>query len=117
MSKRIEREKRTVSLMIRMYCRNLHSSGGDLCDKCAVLRRYAIQRTENCKYGDGKPVCSACPVHCYKPEMGIQIREVMRYAGPRMLLRHPRYAIMHLIDERRSIPPLPPRARKGRNDD
>jgi hypothetical protein len=35
------------------------------------------------------------------------MREVMRFAGPRMLARHPFLAIMHLIDDRRPAPELP----------
>lgn len=44
------------------------------------------------------------------------MREVMRFAGPRMLARHPWLAIMHLIDDRRPAPPLPsvkPHSRKN----
>jgi hypothetical protein len=33
--------------------------------------------------------------------MSDKIRTVMRYAGPRMLLRHPILAIGHLLDGRR----------------
>ena len=36
------------------------------------------------------------------------MREVMRFAGPRMLWRHPYLAIRHLIDEKkRKTPELP----------
>ncbi len=35
------------------------------------------------------------------------MREVMRFAGPRMLARHPYLAIRHLLDDRREAPPLP----------
>ena len=41
-----------------------------------------------------------------------QIRIVMRWAGPRMMLRHPILAIGHLIDERRPVPRLPARSTK-----
>jgi hypothetical protein len=34
-----------------------------------------------------------------------KIVEVMRYAGPRMLLHHPILAIQHLIDEKRTVNP------------
>ena len=45
------------------------------------------------------------------------MREVMRFAGPRMLARHPWLAIMHLIDDRRPAPPLPSvRAEQAEND-
>jgi hypothetical protein len=32
------------------------------------------------------------------------IRGVMKYAGPRMLLRHPVMAVQHLLDARRKKP-------------
>jgi hypothetical protein len=35
------------------------------------------------------------------------MREVMRYAGPRMLWRHPLLAVAHLIDGRRPARPQP----------
>jgi len=34
------------------------------------------------------------------------VSQVMRYAGPRMLLRHPLLAVRHLLDERRKPPVL-----------
>ena len=36
-------------------------------------------------------------VHCYQPQMREQIRQVMRFSGPRMLLYHPVLAVWHLI--------------------
>jgi hypothetical protein len=39
------------------------------------------------------------------------VRDVMRYAGPRMLTRHPWLAIAHLIDGQRPAPPRPNAAR------
>lgn len=101
MTKRITREQKTVSLMIGMYCRNFHQGDVYSCDFCKPLLAYAERQTENCKFGKEKPVCSACPVHCYKREMRSKIREVMRFAGPRMIIRHPYYAIMHLLDKRK----------------
>jgi hypothetical protein len=35
------------------------------------------------------------------------MREVMRFAGPRMMWRHPFLAIRHLLDERKKMPKLP----------
>ena len=59
---------------------------------------YALARLERCPFGGEKPKCSACPVHCYKPAQREQARLIMRYAGPRMLLRHPLLAIAHQLD-------------------
>ena len=69
-----------------------------LCPQCQALLDYAHQRLERCKFGEDKPSCTRCPVHCYKPAMREQIRQVMRYSGPRMLLHDPIMAIRHLWD-------------------
>ncbi|MCG7955581.1 MAG: nitrous oxide-stimulated promoter family protein, partial [Candidatus Thiodiazotropha endolucinida] len=34
-------------------------------------------------------------------------QDVMRYAGPRMLLRHPLLSLYHLLDKFRKVPQLP----------
>lgn len=93
MSKRLENEVGTVRVMIGMFCRRRH--GPALCGQCRDLMEYVEQRLEKCPYGDGKPACSKCDIHCYQPEMRARIREVMRFAGPRMVLTHPVLALRH----------------------
>ena len=105
--KRIARERKTISIMIRMYCLAHHQPDGGLCTECAELEAYALERIDKCPFGWKKPTCANCPIHCYKPEMRERVRQVMRYAGPRMLLRHPSLAILHLIDGWRKPPPRP----------
>lgn len=100
--RRIEREKRTVGVMIALYCGANHSTKGELCGECRKLRDYAFARLDRCPFGARKPTCAKCPVHCYKPAMKDQIRKIMRYAGPRMLYRHPALALMHQLDSLRS---------------
>jgi hypothetical protein len=85
----IDTERRTVEAMIEIFCRSHHGTKEGLCPECRELRDYAARRLAQCPFRDNKPKCSACPVHCYKPAMRERIREVMRYAGPRMLYRHP----------------------------
>lgn len=34
-----------------------------------------------------------------------RVRAVMRYSGPRMLLRHPLLALFHQLDALRRVPP------------
>ena len=99
--KRLEREIKTADAMIGMYCRERHGRGrGELCDECRHLRSYAEKRVRQCRYGETKPVCSQCPIHCYTPPMRKRIIEVMRTAGPRMMLHHPLLAFYHLIAQR-----------------
>jgi hypothetical protein len=103
---RIRREKTTVRAMVAMFCARHHGDGHP-CAACAELIEYADRRLDRCPYGGGKPACTDCPIHCYRPELRDRMREVMRYAGPRMIWRHPYLAVRHLLDERRPAPELP----------
>lgn len=108
---RLGREWRTLDAMIAITCKDLH--GGrrrHLCAECDALRGYAHLRLTRCPFGPEKPTCANCKVHCYKPEMRERVRQVMRHAGPKMLLRHPVLALLHLlVDERRPAPEKPPK--------
>ena len=97
--KRIDRELHTIRRMVDMHCTGRHGTADDtLCDDCAEFMEYAEVRLEKCPYGEDKPTCANCPIHCYKPERRAQVRMIMRYAGPRMALRHPWLAITHKAD-------------------
>lgn len=78
-----EREKQVVSQMIALYCRKKHGGKKQLCPACAALDRYARQRSDRCPFMETKTFCSNCRVHCYRPDMREQIRQVMRFSGPR----------------------------------
>ena len=84
--------------MIGLYCRRHHHPAAALCSDCQHLADYAMQRIERCPFKENKPTCANCTIHCYKPDMRQQVRQVMRYAGPRMLLYHPYLAVMHFVD-------------------
>ncbi len=107
MGSRMARERATLEKMIRLYCRDHHGDGVP-CPDCAELAAYARARLDRCPFQEGKTTCAHCPVHCYKPGMRERVRRVMRYAGPRMLLRHPVLALLHLWDGRRKQPVRPP---------
>ena len=99
--KKREREKKTVALMIRLYCRKNHGARNALCPDCKALVDYATQRSDRCPFMESKTFCSNCRVHCYKPEMRERIREVMRFSGPRMIMYHPIMAIRHVIESKK----------------
>ena len=85
----IATEKKTVSAMIRLYCVEHHDGAEPLCEHCAALARYSHARLDACPYGADKPTCLECPIHCYKPAEREAMREVMRFAGPRMVWQTP----------------------------
>lgn len=105
-------EARMVSQMIALWCRGHHASvqhgaGApavrlglrtvQLCPECAELHAYACARIKACPHMGTKTFCSACPTHCYRPAMREQIRQVMRWAGPRMIIYRPVAAIKHAV--------------------
>jgi predicted amidophosphoribosyltransferase len=104
---RMDNERRTIEAMVALYCHAHHGRKEGLCDACRDIVTYARRRLAHCPYQQDKPTCSRCPIHCYKPEPRATIREVMRYAGPRMFLHHPFLAIRHLRDRLRKTPQAP----------
>ncbi|HSG96369.1 MAG TPA: nitrous oxide-stimulated promoter family protein [Woeseiaceae bacterium] len=97
----LEREFLTMSKMVGIYCRAHHGAGGALCVDCGRFLDYAEVRLDKCTYGKNKPTCANCPIHCYKPAQRELARQIMRFAGPRMLFRHPLLTVAHYIDGRR----------------
>ncbi|MEF1291832.1 nitrous oxide-stimulated promoter family protein [Vibrio sp. M260118] len=100
-------EFKTVRAMMVIYCRAHHGTNKQLCSQCQSLLEYAETKLDRCPYGQGKPTCNRCLIHCYKAQQKEQMRQVMRYAGPRMLLPHPILAIRHLLHERKPVPDKP----------
>lgn len=99
----IQDEKKTVNVMIMMYCNSHHNTNdGNLCKDCTSLLDYAITRIDDCTFGIDKPSCEKCPVHCYKKEHREEIKKIMRYSGPRMMFRHPVLTFKHLISNIKS---------------
>ena len=119
-ARRREREKRTISNMVAIYCAGNHDAsarterrltgdthptrstetsfaGEPLCPACKAIDDYCVLRTERCRSMAHKTSCEECGNHCYAPAQREQIRAIMRYAGPRMILYHPVAAICHLL--------------------
>jgi len=103
MLNRLERERTTLQMMLMLYCKDHHHSTMALCSECQGLSDYALTRLSCCKFGESKPTCGKCTVHCYKSVMRQRIIEIMRYSGLRMLFVHPMIVIRHLIDGLKKI--------------
>ena len=99
--------------MVEIHCRARHvRPGGALCPACAELTGYAELRLSKCPFGAAKTTCRECPVHCYRPGEREAMKDVMRFAGPRMLWRYPWLTLRHLWLERQGAPPWPPRQKR-----
>jgi hypothetical protein len=79
LSDRLGRERHTMATMVEIYCNSRHGHAEP-------------------PYGTDKPTCANCPIHCYKAGPRARAKMIMRYAGPRMLFRHPYLTITHKID-------------------
>ena len=93
-----EKEKDVVTKMITIYCRSKHKSGNQLYTVCEDLNTYALQRLERCPFGEGKPTCGSCTIHCYKKDMRAKIKEVMRFSGIRLIIYNPIELVRHMLD-------------------
>lgn len=94
-------EKRLLAEMISLFCEKKHRIKDGLCGECEKLLLYAENRSDKCPFMETKTFCSNCTVHCYNPDMREQIRKVMRFSGPKMLLYHPVLAIKHVIESKK----------------
>jgi hypothetical protein len=118
---RLKREYRTMQCMVEIWCADHHGTrprGDGPCAECRDFLDYAARRLEKCPYGEAKPTCAKCPIHCYKRAQREHARQVMRYAGPRMTFRHPWLSLMHLLDKLRKVEhPMDIRRRRSQSGD
>jgi hypothetical protein len=90
--KRIKKDAKILRKFISIYCREKHLKNGipeendNLCKECLDLLNYALKRDEKCPL-DPKPKCKDCKIHCYKPEMRLKIKEVMKFSGIYLIKR------------------------------
>ncbi|MBF0105614.1 MAG: nitrous oxide-stimulated promoter family protein [Deltaproteobacteria bacterium] len=113
---RLYREIKTIGAMVTIYCKDKHRGcwqpGCRICDECQAIINYATHRTLKCPLKKDKPACRYCTIHCYEENYRRRVREIMSYAGPRMLWRHPLLALLHLWDEHRSRKNTPKKINK-----
>lgn len=93
---KIESEIAIIEQIVALYCNKKHKQ--NMCDDCQQLLNYARTRLQKCKFGDQKPRCAKCPVHCYKHDMRTKMKAVMRYTAPRMLIYKPFVYVRHYLN-------------------
>lgn len=90
--KRIKKDAKVLRRFISIYCEENHLKKGEpiyadeICKQCFELLQYALKRDEKCPL-DPKPKCKDCKIHCYKPEMRLKIKEVMKFSGIYLIKR------------------------------
>lgn len=110
---RLNEEKRTMEAMVTSFCHAHHQTPkGELCEGCREFLAYALKRLACCPYGGDKPVCAKCKIHCYKPTEKARARDIMRWAGPRLLFSHPILTVKHMWYHATKEAPEKPRNRQ-----
>jgi hypothetical protein len=91
---------RLLGKFVEVYCDGRHSgiehvtvtlSDGlgsrMICPECRSFLEYAIVKRVNCPLVDEKPSCKHCRVHCYDKLHREKVKEIMAFAGLRLMLR------------------------------
>ena len=116
--RKLDRDLDLLAAFVRLYCHRQHREAArqpfalpdywsppgerrhpravELCADCRKLLAHAIVMRTRCPL-DPKPACRKCPVHCYAPKYRAQMREAMRYAGRRFILRGRLHYLLHLL--------------------
>ncbi len=94
-----EQEKKLIPKMVFIYCKGHKHDRGEnkLCPECQELLDYSLFRLDKCPFKKNKKFCSFCKIHCYKPDMKVKIKDVMKYSGPKLLFSHPIFSISHVV--------------------
>lgn len=94
----LEKDRATLEAMGRIFCKAHHPGPKDasgLCVSCRGTVDVSLAHTESCPHGHVGN-CQDCATHCQRGENRERIREIMRFAAPRMAFCHPLMAIDYL---------------------
>jgi hypothetical protein len=93
-------QEKLVKEMILLYCNKNHNTKNELCESCSELFGYVQKRLKYCPYGDKKPVCFNCKIHCYRKEYKDRIKDVMKFSGPKIMFHNPIAGIKYLFKKK-----------------
>lgn len=104
-NRKLHRDIQLLARFVAIYCRSahphkekqplrvngkvkayLHGMALPLCPGCSKTLIHGVSKRLQCPY-DPKPRCKVCPTHCYHPAYRSSMKEVMRVAGKKLLLR------------------------------
>ena len=88
---RTAKDRKVLEAIGCIFCTAHHPGKKDSCGLCPSCRETieaTLARAVACPYGhEGN--CQDCTTHCQRGQAQERIRQIMRYAAPRMALRHP----------------------------
>lgn len=95
-----KKDIRLIGKFVEVYCAGKHPGaersavtlpGGlgerSLCPECAAFLAYASAKRMKCPLEAEKPTCKHCRIHCYDKPRREKVREIMSYAGRKLMMR------------------------------
>ncbi len=100
LTKHQKKDIRLLGKFVEVYCDGKHRDAvrsarslpealgaRRLCQECAAFLEYAIAKRLKCPLETEKPTCKRCRIHCYDTPRREKVREIMGYAGRRLMMR------------------------------
>ncbi len=96
------RQKKDIRLLakfVEVYCTGNHRTAEhaplvlpeglgkrSLCPECTSFLEYGISKRLKCPLEAEKPTCKNCRIHCYDKQRREKVREIMAYAGRKLMM-------------------------------
>ena len=107
----IAKDVETIRIMTEIFCHAHHDTKEGMCPECEDFYLYAVKRLACCPFGEKKPVCGSCKIHCFGNVYKEKAKEIMAFSGPRLILKHPYLSFRHLVALFRTAPDKPTAAK------
>lgn len=110
----LREEAQTLRAMVGLYCGEKHGTSGrpgECCPACEAFLAYALKRLPPVPTGPRSPSAPNAAFIAIGAGEKAFSREVMRHAGPRLLLAHPVLSLRHLVKSLTVKAPEKPRNR------
>lgn len=95
-----KKDIRLLGKFVEVYCAGQHAGAvcssvvlpaglgkRSICAECRSFLEYAIAKRLKCPLEAEKPTCKHCRIHCYDKVRREKVREIMSYAGRRLMMR------------------------------
>lgn len=88
----VSKDRLTLEAIGGIYCRGNHAGvpkdEAGMCPECRAAIERTLECAVACPHGhEGN--CQDCDIRCQRGEAQQRIKEIMRYAAPRMAFLHP----------------------------
>ena len=100
MNREQKKDIRLIGKFVEVYCAGKHHAAErvtitlpadlgerSICQECGSFLEYAVAKRLKCPLEAEKPTCKHCRIHCYDKPRREKVREIMSYAGRKLMIR------------------------------